>query len=63
VRLGLGMERQGRIYALAGEPITLNGTTVPTDDNGEAEFSWGRATPWARWFLRRRSTCTMAAMS
>lgn len=39
VRLGLGMEHQGRVYALAGEDISVEGSTVPTDDNGEAAFS------------------------
>ncbi|MGY1710863.1 S8 family serine peptidase [Geodermatophilus sp. SYSU D00758] len=41
VRLGLGMEHEGSVYALTDHPVTVNGTTVRTDDSGEADFNLG----------------------
>lgn len=42
VALGLGMEFEGDIWALADKPVTLGGVTVPTDDTGSAVFDLGR---------------------
>ncbi|MGY1752829.1 S8 family serine peptidase [Blastococcus sp. SYSU D01042] len=41
VALGLGMEHEGDIWALADKPVTLGGTTVETDDTGSAVFELG----------------------
>jgi subtilisin family serine protease len=41
VELGLGMEFEGEIWALADKPVTLDGTTLPTDDAGTAVFDLG----------------------
>lgn len=41
VALGLGMEHEGEIWALADKPVTLDGATVPTDDTGSAVFDLG----------------------
>jgi hypothetical protein len=41
VALGLGMEQGGEVYALSGKDVTLAGTTLTTDDSGEALFSLG----------------------
>ena len=42
VALGLGMEFEGDIWALADKPVTLGGETVATDDTGSAVFDLGR---------------------
>ncbi|MGY2129688.1 S8 family serine peptidase [Blastococcus sp. SYSU DS0617] len=42
VALGLGMEFEGDIWALADKPVTLGGETVTTDDTGSAVFDLGR---------------------
>ena len=36
VALGLGMEQGGEVWALSGKDLTLGGTTLTTDDSGEA---------------------------
>ncbi|RZU33493.1 S8 family serine peptidase [Blastococcus saxobsidens] len=41
VDVGLGMESGGEIWALADEAVTLDGVTVPTDDEGDARFELG----------------------
>jgi subtilisin family serine protease len=41
VRFGLGEEYRGELYAVSGQPLTLNGGTVSTDDTGEAAFDLG----------------------
>jgi serine protease len=41
VAFGLGMEHDGEIWALADKAVTLGGTTVTTDDTGEAVFVLG----------------------
>jgi hypothetical protein len=41
VALGLGMEHEGEIWALADKPVTLGGVTVPADDTGSAVFELG----------------------
>lgn len=41
VRLGLAMLLDGEVWAVAGEDITLAGTTVTTDDTGTATFDLG----------------------
>jgi serine protease len=41
VVLGLGMEDGGEIWALSGKAVTLGGTTVTTDDAGDAVFPLG----------------------
>jgi hypothetical protein len=41
VVLGLGMEDDGEIWALADKDITLDGVTVSTDDAGDARFPLG----------------------
>ena len=43
VTLGLGMELDGEIWAVADKDLTLGGTTVTTDDAGEARFELGTA--------------------
>ncbi|WP_448616225.1 S8 family serine peptidase [Modestobacter sp. URMC 112] len=40
-RLALGMEHEGAVYALTGQPVTLDGTTASTDDSGEVAFPLG----------------------
>jgi serine protease len=41
VVLGLGMEDAGEIWAVSGKAVTLGGTTVTTDDAGDAVFPLG----------------------
>ncbi|TFV51994.1 S8 family serine peptidase [Blastococcus sp. TF02A_35] len=41
VDVGLGMEHAGEIWALADKDVTLDGTSVPTDDAGDARFDLG----------------------
>ena len=43
VAIGLGMEQTGEVWAVSGEELTLGGTTLTTDDSGEALFSLGSA--------------------
>ena len=43
VTLGLGMELDGEIWAVADNALTLNGATLTTDDAGEARFELGTA--------------------
>ncbi|SDE40409.1 IPT/TIG domain-containing protein [Blastococcus fimeti] len=41
VAVGLGMEHEGEIWALADKPVTLGGATSTTDDTGSAVFDLG----------------------
>lgn len=41
VELGLAQRVDGRTWAVAGREVTLNGTTVRTDDRGRARFELG----------------------
>ncbi|MGY1829170.1 S8 family serine peptidase [Geodermatophilus sp. SYSU D01180] len=41
VRLGLGMEHDGEVYALTRQPVTVGGVTAATDDEGQVEFDLG----------------------
>ena len=41
VRLGLGMEYGGQLFALADQPVTLAGRTTSTDDTGTVTVSSG----------------------
>jgi len=43
VALGLGMQYGGEVWAVSGAELTLGGTTVATDDAGEAIFPLGAA--------------------
>ncbi|MGY1638631.1 S8 family serine peptidase [Geodermatophilus sp. SYSU D00742] len=43
VTLGLGMEYQGEVWAVADAELTVGGTTVTTDDSGTARFALGTA--------------------
>ncbi|WP_249522564.1 S8 family peptidase [Modestobacter marinus] len=42
--LGLGMEHGGEIWALSGEPVTIAGTTLTTDDAGQVTVPLGALT-------------------
>ncbi|NEK86103.1 S8 family serine peptidase [Blastococcus saxobsidens] len=44
VDIGLGMESGGEIWALADKAVTLDGVTVPTNDEGDARFDLGSRT-------------------
>ncbi len=44
VTLGLGMAHEGEVWAVADEPVTLDGATLSTDDAGEVEFTLGSRT-------------------
>ncbi len=44
VTLGLGMQHEGRTWAVADVPFVLDGATVATDDEGQASFSLGART-------------------
>ncbi|MEI4280146.1 S8 family serine peptidase [Klenkia terrae] len=43
--LGLGMRVDGQVYAVAGQPLTVGGSTVATDDTGTAAFPLGARGP------------------
>ena len=43
VAVGLGMEQAGEVWAVADEELSLGGTTLTTDDAGEAVFALGTA--------------------
>ena len=43
VTVGLGMEQGGEVWAVSGKELTLGGTTLTTDDAGEAVFALGAA--------------------
>ncbi|MCZ2838168.1 S8 family serine peptidase [Modestobacter sp. VKM Ac-2985] len=42
--LGLGMEHGGEVWALSGEPVTVAGTTLTTDDAGQVTVPLGTLT-------------------
>ncbi|MEX5720681.1 S8 family serine peptidase [Geodermatophilus maliterrae] len=44
VTLGLGMQYEGSVWAVAGHEIGLDGATVVTDDEGQATFTLGART-------------------
>ncbi|MGX5654248.1 S8 family serine peptidase, partial [Geodermatophilus nigrescens] len=44
VTLGLGMQHEGEVWAVAGAEIGLDGATVTTGDDGRAVFSLGART-------------------
>lgn len=44
VVLGLGMQHGSEVFALSGEPITVGGTTLTTDDAGQVTFPLGDRT-------------------
>ncbi len=44
VTLGLGVQHEGRTWAVADVPVVLDGATVATDDDGQATFSLGART-------------------
>ncbi|MGY1732913.1 S8 family serine peptidase [Geodermatophilus sp. SYSU D01045] len=41
VRLGLGMEHDGEVFALTRQPVTVGGVTATTDDEGQVVFDLG----------------------
>ncbi len=43
VAVGLGMEQGGEVWAVADKELSLGGTTLTTDDSGEAVFALGAA--------------------
>ena len=43
VAIGLGMEQANEVWAVSGKELTLGGTTLTTDDSGEALFALGTA--------------------
>jgi serine protease len=43
VAVGLGMELGGEVWAVANKELSLGGTTLTTDDSGEAVFALGAA--------------------
>jgi hypothetical protein len=47
VTLGLGMAHLGEVWAVADKELTLGGTTLTTDDAGEAQFDLGSASSLA----------------
>ena len=47
VDIGLGMESGGEIWALSEKAVTLDGVTVPTNDQGDARFDLGTLTDFA----------------
>ncbi|MCW2742315.1 MAG: peptidase and in kexin sedolisin, partial [Blastococcus sp.] len=47
VTVGLGMDDAGEVWAVSGQDITVGGTTLATDDSGEAVFDLGTATSLA----------------
>ncbi|MCW2705168.1 MAG: peptidase and in kexin sedolisin [Blastococcus sp.] len=47
VAVGLGMELGGEVWAVSGKELSLGGTTLTTDDSGEAVFALGAASSLA----------------